>query len=366
MAAIGNQKGETELILGLLIFSLIIIVLPALVGELFSPVYKGSGKWVFRWVSGQFLLWAGFQLIAVPLVLRQQSFGLLVLLYWFFIGALLFLTIGVYMRRKAFDLLPVASSVRKKEKKTWTPHLLWIGFWVLLAIQLIQAVRMAYADGDDAFYVSVTTTTVNAGTMYRKDAYTGLATTFDARYGLAPFPVWCAFLAKMTSLHPATMAQVALPVVLIGMTYAVFYLVGNRLFPEKNGQLPLFLIFTQLLVLYGGYSFSSSANFMLARTQQGKSVLGNVVIPFLLFLFFVLFRRLQKKEEVPAGLYLLLSVASITGCLCSSLGALLVCVFVGVAGLAGAIAYRRIRILLPLAVCVSPCLVFALVYLVLK
>ncbi len=354
------------MVLGLFIFSLIIIVLPALVGDICSPVYKGSGKWVFRWVSGQFLLWAGFQLIAVPLILRQQGFGLVVLLYWFYIAALLLLTLGIRMRRKAYDLLPPVSAGRKKEKNAWLHHSLWFGFWMLLVLQLVQAVRLAYADGDDAFYVSITTTTVNAGTMYMKDPYTGLATTFNARYGLAPFPVWCAFLAKMTGLHPATMTQVALPVVLIGMTYAIFYLIGNRLFPEKNGQLPLFMMFTQLLVLYGGYSFSSAANFMLARTQQGKSVLGNVVIPFLLFLFFVLMRRLQKNEEVPKELFLLFAAAAVTGCMCTSLGALLVCVFVGVTGLVGSIMYRRFRVVLPLAICVSPCLIFAFVYLVLK
>ncbi len=354
------------MILQLVLFSIVMIALPVFVGELFAPVYKGRGKYIFRWVSGQFMLWAGFQVISVPMILKKANFSLLVWLYVAYIAALILLVIGVSLRRDAFDRIPHIYKGKKREKVSLASFILWSGFWALLAVQVLQAIRMAYGDGDDAFYVSITTATVNADTMYMKDPYTGLATTFEARYGLAPFPIWIAFLSKVTGMVPVMMAQVALPVALICMTYGIFYLIGNRLFPERNGQLPLFLMFSELLILFGDYSFSTAENFMLARTHQGKSVLGNIVIPFLFFLLFVLYRRLQKKDAIPVELYTLFCVAAIAGCMCSTLGALLVCMFVGIAGIVGAIAYKRLRMIFPLVLCCAPCVLFAFLYLVLK
>ena len=163
-----------------------------------------------------------------------------------------------------------------------------------------------------------------------------------------------------------TVAKVVLPVVLIAMTYAIFYLFGRILFPEKGRQLPLFLIFTELLVLFGNYSIYTAENFMIARSRQGKAALANIVIPFLLFLSLILLKRMQEKQRIAVSYYFLLGAAAVTGCLCSTLGAFLVSLAVGIAGMLGALCYKRIRILFPLAACCVPCVAYALIYLLLE
>ena len=162
-----------------------------------------------------------------------------------------------------------------------------------------------------------------------------------------------------------TMAHVALPVILIPMTYAIFYLIGVRLFPDKGGRLPLFLVFTELLVLFGNYSIYSMENFMIARSRQGKAALGSIVIPFVLLLLLILCEKLQQKQEVSLELYLLLTAVAFTGCLCSTMGALLLCMLAGVTGIIAALANKRYRILFPMAAACVPCVCFAVLYLVL-
>lgn len=354
------------MIIQILILFLLLGIIPLLVGGI--PGYLGNKEMgyslILRWVSGQFLLWAGFQLICVPLVLRKRDFMIVVILYSIYIFALVLLTVAMGIRRRAkkmsFHLIRGYDSGRER-----LVSLLWVPFAGLLLFQLVQAVQMTYADGDDAFYVAVSAITTDAETMYQKLPYTGGETMLDARHGMAPFPIWIAFLAKLSGVPAVTVAHVVLPLVLISMTYAVFYLLGCRLFPEKDGKLPLFLIFTELLVLFGDYSYYTVENFMIARSRQGKAALGSIVIPFILYLLLVMVQKLQEKEKIPASLYLLLAAGAVTGCLCSTLGALLLCMLIGVTGVVAAICYRERRILLPMMACCIPCVCYALLYLVL-
>ena len=159
-----------------------------------------------------------------------------------------------------------------------------------------------------------------------------------------------------------TLARTVLPVVLMAMTYAVFYLLGTLLFPGKEGQLPLFLVFTEVLVLFGNYSIYTVENFLIARSRQGKAALGSLVIPFLLLLLLLLLQRLQEKRRVSPLLYLLTGCAAITGCLCSTMGALLLCLALCLAGLLAGICLKRPGVLFPLACCCVPCVCYAFLY----
>lgn len=359
------ERGE-EMIGQLLILILVLLVIPFVIGGLVTDADREGESLLFRWTGGQFLLWAGFQLICVPLILRERGFRSLVAAFWGYIVALLLLAAAVEIRRwpgeRKFPLSCFRSWLRKIQ---FTDLLLWAAFWSVLLFQLVQAVRLAYADGDDAYYVAVSSITQDADTMYSKLAYTGGGTELDIRHGLAPFPIWISFLGRSSGMPAAIVAHVVLPVVLIAMTYGIFYQIGLKIFEKKDGRLPLFLLFTELLVLFGNYSIYTPENFMIARSRQGKAALGNIVIPFLLLLFLIFLKSLQEKRRIPPLLYLLFCAAATTGCLCSTLGALLVCMAVGIVGLLGSICYRRPGILAPLAVCCMPCVFYALMYLIL-
>ena len=43
--------------------------------------------------------------------------------------------------------------------------------------------------------------------MYQKIPYTGMNTELDVRHGLAPFPIWIAWLARMTGISTVVVAK---------------------------------------------------------------------------------------------------------------------------------------------------------------
>ena len=346
------------IVVRLLWLAVLVFVLPACVGNCFAGVDKPHKNIVFLWISGQILLWAGFQVICVPVILTEGRLEKVVLWYGVYITGLLAVSAVLWFRN------------HKGPKAVWTQKpdreavILWVIFGVLLLLQLILAVVMVYNDGDDAYYVAISTAAQESGKMYQKLPYTGMSTELDVRHGLAPFPIWIAWLSQMTGIATVAVAKTLLPVALISMTYGVFYLIGSRgLSQGKN--LPLFLICTEVLVLFGDYSFYTVENFMIARSRQGKAALGSILIPMIFFLLLLLFRRLQEKQKITVGFWILLTAVMTSCCLASTMGALLACMLVGVAGICGAIAYQNRKLLLPLAACCVPCIIYAGMYLVL-
>lgn len=338
-----------------------LFVIPTAVGGcLWDGGRKGQGlhRRVFTlWVSGQMLLWAGFQLICVPCILLEKSFLHVVYYYGGLVGILTLWGIVRLCRGGIVATLP------KNDKSVWREMLPAVIVGTLLVFQLVQAAGLAYADGDDAYYVAVSSITNNAETMYAKLPYTGGTTEVDVRHGLAPFPIWISFLARMTGLKAVGVAHTAMPLMLIPMTYVIFYLLAQELFPDKRRKQLMFLIMAELLVLFGDYSFYTVEHFMLARSRQGKAALGSVILPMLLWLLFVLFQRVKEGEKCGAAYWGLVVAVMISGCLCSTLGAFLLCLFMGVAGLCAAVAYRKWRLLPPMALSCLPCICYAVLYL---
>lgn len=350
-----------QIMIQILILVLLLGAVPLVVGGIFARADAEGFNLPLRWVSGQMALWAGFQVICVPMVLKKADFRMVVVSFAAYMGALFLLSLGTEIKYLAGQ---------RQEKQRVKPDykrgmgILWLIFWGLLLFQLVQAVRLTYADGDDAYYVAISTAAESSDKMYTTIAYTGLTTEMDLRHGLAPFPIWIAFLARVSGMPVVMTAHLAVAVTLIAMGYAALALIGTQLFGSRE-QVPLFLIFTEILVLFGGYSIYTSENFMIARSRQGKAALSSLVIPFLFFLLLYLFRKLDEGKKVHVRYYLMVLAAVTAGCLCSTMGALLCCTLTGTAGVVGFFLYRDGRRLLPLIFCCLPGIFYALLYVLL-
>lgn len=331
----------------LLILAILVLVIPTMVGGLAVSVDKSLP---FRWISGQLLLWAGFQVICVPMVLMERKLGELVVAFSGFMAAMVLFSLAAGIRRRA-NASGRGSTDEAGGKRDIVAASLWLCVAALLVLQLILAVLLAYEEGDDAFYVAISTAAEKSDTMYYSLPYTGGVSLLDMRHALAPFPMWVAFLARITGIRTVTMAQVALPFVLVVMSYAVFFLIGKRLFQNGKRNLPLFLLLLEILVLFGGYSLQSAENFLLVRTAQGKAVLANIVIPFLFLLLLQILEELQQGGKNSVWKWGLMAAAIAAGCLCSLEGTLLTCMLLGLVGVCMLVGYRQWKLILPMAGC---------------
>lgn len=356
------------LIVEILVLGLMLLVIPTIIGSIFVKVNKGQAPLVFSWVSGQMVLWAGFFVITVPMILLQKNFNQTCMLVNAYTG-LLVLVAAIVNGRKVLSLKKSGMPLWGKGKvsgKSKGQVFWWCIFWGLLVLQFVLAVICAYEEGDDAFYIAIATITEESNSMYIKLPYTGGSTGLDARHGLAPFPVWIAYLARLSGMHAATVAQIILAISILGLAYGVCYLMTRHLCEEKKDDVPFFMILVELLFVFGGYSVFSVENFILVRASQGKAVLAAIVLPYLFYLLLLFVKNLQKEEKVGALFVVQLVSATMAGCLCSTLGTILICMMLGMAGLCIALSFRKWKVLLPMAFsCITP-VVIALLYFTLR
>lgn len=316
----------------------------------------------FMWMAGYLVLLAVFQFVSVPLVIKGARFSTLVL--WFAVLCIFLSVAGIALRLQYMRRHPALRPVKERAGKR--EIILWTVFGALLLLQLFMAGYLTFADGDDSYFVTVATIADGTDTMYFYLPYTGGTTSLDMRHALAPFPLYIAFLARVTGLHTATVAHVALPTVLIPLTYCIYGLIGSRLLKGRNRQLPVFMIFTAIFILWGNYSLYTAETFLMTRTRQGKAALGNIVVPAFFFLVYLAGERLAENKKVEKSLWMLLLCLTTFSCLCSTFGGFLTAVLFGAFGLCALITYKRWRLLLPLVFCLLPAAVYMGMYMILK
>lgn len=349
------------LLVQILFFIMLTMVLPVLVGAgSTSFIDKQRTNIVFMWLAGYLLLFGTFQLIAVPMILLKSRFSSLVSVYLVLSLIMGFVGIFVWWYRK--KKYPILKQVRAKME--WPEKILWIIFGFFLLIQLLLASLLAFSDGDDAYYVAVSTTTESFDSMYRFSPYTGSSTQIDIRHGLAPFPIFIAYLSKVSGLHAGAVSHVGMQLTLIPLTYCIYGMIGSRLFRNKRKSLAIFLIFVEILILWGNYSLYTAETFLMTRTRQGKSALGNIVIPAMFLLLYMIGERLAENRKVEKSLWILVFATVTTSCLCSALGGFLISVLFSLFILCILTTYRKWIILLPTLVCLIPVIVFLGLYIV--
>lgn len=360
-------------VIRLLLACMMVTILPAAVGTVFLPLKTKGARVLLAWIYGQICLWAGFLFVCVPMVLLKKEFPQVETAYFAFcacVAGLAGITWLVRKKSRGGDaqqaLKDATDTTRTKDNKTSRAAiLLWCAFAAFVVLQIFCVFYLRYEDGDDAYYVAITSYAKEVKALYRNIPYTGQYTELDVRHALAPFPVWVAVLADVAGLSGATTAHSFMPVFILLVTYGLYYLLGERLLGDGKGndwKMPLFMTFAGLLVTFGGYSIYSAENFLIVRAGQGKAVLANVVIPALLYALVLFMQRLEKKEKVPVSLWLMICATMTTGCLCSTLGSFLLCVFLGVVILCALVIYRKWTLLIGAMASVAVPLVMAAIY----
>lgn len=367
-----------------LMLALWLFAVPLMLGAPFAgKLGKGSAL-----VCGYMVMWAVFQVLCVGFILTTGSFDQVV---YSFAGLTLAASFGIL----AGLLKKAAAGKKSREKSALQPEakqgqqetghgklrgalgrlsleekIVWGLFFAILLFQLVMSVSMAFADGDDAFYIPISVATESSGTMYRTIPYTGESTLLDIRHGLAPFPVWIAFLSRVSGVHATILAQSILGGVLLLVCYLIYWQMGKLLFSEKKEGIPYFLLLTAILFLVGNTSFYTAETFLVTRTSQGKAVLAALVLPFAIWCLLELSGEYEKKQEKSRerirAISVLLLADSLAACLCSTLGTFLCGVLVGVSGLVLTVKHRNLKILLRAVCMIAPSAVYALLYLILQ
>ncbi|MCR5256349.1 MAG: hypothetical protein K6D96_10585 [Acetatifactor sp.] len=356
------------IVIRVLFLLLLLFAAPFLYGYMLLPAYnkkRGAYTVISCILVGRIALWAVFFICLLPCILKGVHFDTSVYIY-----AVTAAVLGVIMmiikrmtEPKNKELKVVSDSREPFGKKAmW----LWILVAVIFVIQIVLAFVFMSPDGDDAYFVGESVMTVSDNRMFMKDAYTGYSTHVfaDIRHSLAPFSLWMSMIAFLTKIDASLISLTILPVYLIMLAYGVVFVTGGDIFKKSMTARGAFMLFAEILILFGDYSRYSMENFMLLRSRQGKAELAAIVIPFTFWMLLNISKQLEKEKKPGLKRFVILICASATACLCSSLGAFLYSLFMAAYGIIMAICYKKLKLLFYFGASCAPCVMVAVMYLI--
>ncbi len=324
----------------LLLFFLWVILIPLLIGCYWSERHKKyPGSLFLAYFYGIFIEFALFEILAVPLTFLKASLRLLTVL-WLILS--LALAVCSVILGRGFPLIRKKITVFGKNMKASirervTPLLLVLLFCLILQVVFVTAFQ--HIDEDDAYFVATASTAVQTDTLLEYNPYTGeLYHSLPARYVFAPWPLFLAVLTIITGIHPAVIAHLILPGLILLLAYLIYALIARELFPEKSYQRDLFLLAVVLILSFFGFSIYTSGTFLLTRGWQGKALVAGLIQPAL----FYICRSVMKDRggwEMWGALFCVVTAA----CMFSSMGIVLGIIPVGVYALVYGISQKRWR-----------------------
>ncbi len=271
---------------------------------------------LFHCLAGTTLWWAVMEIVVIPLTLVLAPFRLFMAIYSILVG--LISALGLLCWRNILE-------DGKQFLLVWGRYITpgYIFALLLLCGQLYFIHHHMYLEWDDAYYVNLANEAIHSDRIYWVYPETGAAPDFDNRYVLSLWPVFYAWLSKLIGISPTIMAHTVLPWIMIPLAYTVYVLIGKQLFREDYQMQGFFLSLAILVHLYMTGEHISGLTFLSLTPWVGKGVLAGILLPLLFYWL------LRFSQEGTWKMGSLLCITCLAGCLLTSMGIMLVPIFVG-------------------------------------
>lgn len=311
-----------EVILGAIVFAL-----PFFVGKAFR-----SKSFSLTYLSGQLLLWAAFQLAAVPAVYYRAEFSTL---FWIYTGIVVALTgFGVYSwihSRQSSRTVVQKRRRRKQWFRRLSPFLLIA--LVIICYQMCVYIFKMHLDEDDARWIAEANDALVKNKMLLHNPATG---EYIGRFVgemvkdvFSPWSMYLAWLSRMTTIRAVVIAHTVYPPILLGLSYCAYYEIGSQLFTKKHER-GIFLLMVSVINLFMAGNVYTQSVFTLTRIWQGKAVVAAVMIPSIMMAILRIQGEDRKKRDgsgtsnrsnkIRVADWLLLFITGAACCLFSGMG----------------------------------------------
>ncbi len=309
------------------------------------------------YVCGWFVSFFLFELTAVPFILLEQSFTLLVVVYTCIVAVVLVVSLwqGRHLWKYYYECIQGIRDMPGAVK------LGWVIFFLIVFFQMAYAVLYEYYDGDDAYYIAVAVLTEEFDTMYLRDAYSGYIYPLDARHAFSPTPIYQAWLSRLSGIAPAVVAHSVLAPVWLMFMYCIYGQIGSRLLWHKKNYKPAFMILLAIWFMYGNISLYTSETFAMTRTWQGKGLMAGMILPALFLCLIYL-----AKERVSQGMWLLFICVCMSAVFATSISFMLIPTITGAASVLIGIRKKSVRSAAEIFLCCTPCLLLAVCYMIVR
>lgn len=327
-------------------------VIPFMIGSHFAIKLKHKNI-IFALMSGYIAMFALFQALHLISLLLYNNLTVLTWVFGCITVVVALINICLY-ENQILDILKI------KIKKNINIYILLSIVFLLIVYQLYVTARYQFVDGDDSVYVAYATDAWEYNMPYLHEANSGDTSPKLYRHAFSAMPIFVAFLAKVTMAHPTTVHHILFPMAIILLMYAVYYCIAKMLTKKTENAL-VFLILINAIYIFGNASIYSATTFLLTRTAQGKSIIGNLIMPIMIAILIMYAKDVKNKSD-DKFYYKLLALVVVAAGSCSILGLVLAATLIVVSSCIFAIVYKKWNIIYYLIASMVPAVLLGALY----
>lgn len=232
-----------------------------------------------------------FEIVNIPFILIfNHHTKYLYIIFLIMNIALIALSYIIKSRVKDYDLIEKIKSINKT--KINYNMICWCLAIIVIGWQICNSTFLFKEDADDAFYISLANEAKELENLYDTDPSVGIKeSTFDKSYIFNTWEIYGGFLARVFNINTTILFHTVYQIVFIMMAYISYYLVLKKCLKKEN--LGIGILILSVVFLFTGVSTKFKGPFLLGRIYQGKSILLNILIPFVIFEFL----NYEKKKS---------------------------------------------------------------------
>ena len=172
------------------------------------------------------------------------------------------------------------------------------------------------------------------------------------------YPVHSATICRLIGVHPIIENKWCSLLVMLGICNIIYYQMAKMVFSDRDKRKIFFTLFFCFIINYNIQSYGVTTGiFYFYRLSEGKGILGNILLPCLVYFF----ARIVKDSE--NKLNWLIMFVLILSCFCFAMSAMFL-VPVSLTGLFGSflLVKKQWKMCIPIGICMLPCIAVLIFY----
>lgn len=273
---------------------LVFFIIAILVGIVPIRIMKDKSSGLLKSILyGSIAMLVIFEIIVIPMTIMGQSLTRLTQVWCVIMAAI---SIIAAITTKGYLVDQIKRIPDRCRRLTYLDGVVL----VLIFIQMFICVEYIFLHANDAYYVGMTTTTLQTDSLLKFSPYTGAAVNWsDYKYHMiAALPIFWAMLAKLFQVSGAFMCHNVVPMLFIPIGYIVYREIGLMLFKNDKRNVNLFLIIICISNMFIGKNYDSSYEMLSTCIWQGGSFLYNIALPGIFYFEFKYLRRNRKNSDL--------------------------------------------------------------------
>ena len=300
--------------------------------------------------TGFFLYYTLFTICCIPVMLKWRPLTMLCTIWGIVCAAVAVLSAVLSFRSWKKKLSELAVFISRH----WCFTLAAVLITAAEAVIIICNYQFTL---DAAYYVANVTTSLQTNTMNIYDPYTGdWQDHFEMRYFFATYPMNDAVMCEIFGIAPLIWTKTTMTGVAVILTNMMYYMIGNRLFRGDRTKVLLMLFFASVMNFFFITIFTPS-EFLIARTYEGKCLLGNVVLPGIIYIYMLMLEDTKRLSN-----WLLLLLVCLGAPVLSSSSNMLLPAMIAVTLFPLAVIRKDRTVILKSIICMLPCIALLLMY----